>query len=235
MSKRKDVIRVGDRVKIITPNVVVRVGYPLTKAEMMDRQTPEQLKAIRDMMRAFDTIVYPEHASEFGLVSSRGSSEAIDKLYEKIRYAMAGRMLEQEGFGGKERSIHTYNLKAIQGRLATVDAKRIVKTGTYQAGWSTRDYWGEYDYEPACLSNGNTHVLYKLCVDGFGTWWSEMRDADAFSVNRKDDYKDIEIEKCNLVKIDPKASAHDDEHPSGLSGEHSVVLDAIHQVCLHGR
>jgi len=25
-----------------------------------------------------------------------------------------------------------------------------------------------------------------------------------------------------------------DEHPSGLSGEHSVVLDAIHQECLHG-
>jgi hypothetical protein len=24
------------------------------------------------------------------------------------------------------------------------------------------------------------------------------------------------------------------EHPSGLSGEHSVVLDAIHQECLHG-
>lgn len=23
-------------------------------------------------------------------------------------------------------------------------------------------------------------------------------------------------------------------HPSGLSGEHSVVLDAIHQECLHG-
>ena len=25
------------------------------------------------------------------------------------------------------------------------------------------------------------------------------------------------------------------EHPSGLSGEHDVVLDAIHQECLHGR
>jgi hypothetical protein len=24
-------------------------------------------------------------------------------------------------------------------------------------------------------------------------------------------------------------------HPSGLSGEHNVVLDAIHQECLHGR
>ena len=25
-----------------------------------------------------------------------------------------------------------------------------------------------------------------------------------------------------------------EEHPSGLSGEHGVVLDAIHQECLHG-
>jgi hypothetical protein len=235
MSKRKDIIRVGDRVKIVVPEVVVRVGYPLTKAEMMKRQTPEQLQAIRDMMRAFNTVVLPETQSDLlGAVTE--NSAKVDKLYEKIRYAMAGRMLEQEGFGGKQRRIHTYTLTDIKGKLATVNAKRVVKTGDYYGAYSSYDAWnGDYDYEPGGLSNEKTHVLYKLYVDGYGSWWSASREADAFDITAYDDYKDIEIERCNLVKIDPKNPPQEDEHPSGLSGEHIFVLDAIHQKCLHNR
>jgi hypothetical protein len=241
MSKRKDIIRVGDRVKIVTPKVVVRVGYPLTKAEMMERQTPEQLQAIRDMMRAFKTVVYPEnHSDLLGAITENSAN--IDRLYEKVRYLMAGRMLEQEGFGGKQRRIHTYTLTGIKSRLATVTSKRVVKTGDYYHSSGGYDsYTGEYDYEPGGLSNEKTHVLYTLSVDGYGTWWSKMRNEDAFSATRRDDYKDIEIEGCNLVKIDPKnppaveQDFFEDEHPSGLSGEHSCVLDAIHSECLHNR
>jgi len=240
MSKRKDIIRVGDRVKIVVPDVVVRVGYPLTKAAMMEKQTPEQIKAIEDMFLAFGVKSYPDKDGDFLKVTMTDS--VADRLLQRIRYTMAGIQLRQEGWGGKERRIHTHTIKELKGKLATVDAKRVVKTGDYHHGYSGCDYWGEYDYEPSYLSNEKTHVLYKLYVDGYGSWWSESREDGTFFQSDKDDYKDIEIERCNLVKIDPKNPPTDDpedfepsEHPSGLSGEHSVVLDAIHQECLRNR
>lgn len=228
MSKRKDIIRVGDRVKILKPEVVVRVGYPLCKTDMMKAQTPEQLKAIQDMFKAFNVRLFPEKLEDY---ASPPSSRRMEILYEKIRYAMAGEMLSQNRFGGRERRIHTHTIPHMKGLWATVDARRVVKTGNYEPGWSGCDYWGEYDCEPAYLSDEKTHVLYKLYVDGIGGHWSPD------SEDLLTEYKDIEIESCNLVKIDPKNPPTDDEdeHPSGLSGEHSVVLDAIHQECLHGR
>jgi hypothetical protein len=236
MSKRKNIIRVGDRVKIVVPEVVVRVGYPLTKADMMKKQTPEQLQAIRDMFKAFNVRLKMENISALGLGEA---DRDMEKLYEKIRYAMAGEMLAQAGWGGKQRRIHTRTLTPIKGLLATVDARRVVKTGDHYPAYSSYDSWnGDYDYEPGGLSNEKTHVLYKLYVDGYGSWWSESREDGTFFANftGHDDYKDIEIEGCNLVKIDPKNPPQDEEeHPSGLSGEHSVVLDAIHQECLHNR
>ncbi len=40
--------------------------------------------------------------------------------------------------------------------------------------------------------------------------------------------------EVSIGKVEPKVEPKPDEHPSGLSGEHDVVLDAIHQECLHG-
>lgn len=231
MSKRKNIIRVGDRVKILVPDVVVRVGYPLTKADMMEKQTPEQLKAIQDMFRAFGIVMHPDMFTDYKSISNRED----DRAYGHVRRIMASLQLRREGWGGRERRIHTHTLPMLRGCLATVDAKRVVKTGDYHPGWSGQDYWtGEYDCEPAYLSNEKTHVLYKLYVDGIGYSWTPDSENSISS-----DYKDIEIEAVNLAKIDPsKPVIYDDEgeeHPSGLGGEHSVVLDAIHQECLHGR
>ena len=237
MSKRKNIIRVGDRIKILVPDVVVRVGYPLSKADMLEKQTPEQLKAIRDMFKAFGRHVYDE---ELPVISTHGLElyhpGDVDRLYEKIRYIMAGDMLAKARWGGRERTIHTYSLLPIKDKFAEVIGRRIVKTGTYFPASGGMDYWGECDYEPAGLANEKTHVLYTLNVYGYGYWWSKMRTDDAFLTTKPEDSKDIEIEGCNLIKIDPKNPPTDeDEHPSGLTGEHSVVLDAIHQECLRNR
>lgn len=49
------------------------------------------------------------------------------------------------------------------------------------------------------------------------------------------DWKAIKQELIDIGEWVVPAEEHPEEHPSGLSGEHSVVLDAIHQECLHGR
>lgn len=196
--KKKDVIRVGDTVKIINPEVVDRVGYPLTKAMLMEQQTPEQLKAIRDMFRAFGVVIYPENELD---LSRLGMSKDYDRIYERVRYLMAEVSIKKEGWGGKEKKLYTYTLEPIRNKLATVVARRTTKTGIYHAGYSSCDYWGEYDYEPAYLSDEKTHVIYKLNVRGYGEWWSKKRNENMFDIRTQEDYKDIEIEKCNILKM----------------------------------
>lgn len=206
--KKKDVIRVGDTVKIIKPEVVDRVGYPLTKAMCMEQQTPEQLKAIQDMFRAFGVVIYPNNELD---LSRFGISKDYDRIYERVRYLMAEVSIKKEGWGGKEKKIYTYTLEPIRNRRATVVARRTIKTGVYHPGYSSCDYWGEYDYEPAYLSNEKTHVIYKLNVHGYGDWWSKKRNEDCFNIVTKEDYKDIEVEKCHLFKMTSEIIESEDE------------------------
>jgi len=44
MSKRKNVIRVGDKVKIVNPEVFVRTGYPLTTEMIKESHITEEQK-----------------------------------------------------------------------------------------------------------------------------------------------------------------------------------------------
>ena len=213
MSKRKNVIRENDVVKIINPEFVVRVGYPLSKKMIQDQLTPEELAVVKDMFTKFGiSIDVP-----LDVRPTEGQ-----RAYNKVLDALSGVLLYKKGWGGRERSIHTKLIPEMMGTRHTVYQKRCVKTGTYHAGWGGCDYWGEYDYEPAYLEGEKTHVLLKL---------------NEFSkeIEINGDY--LEIESKNVVKVvrDDYGNWTDTEHPSGLSGEHSVVLDAIHQVCLHGR
>ena len=50
MSKRKNVIRVGDKVKIINPEIFIRVGYPLTTEMIKESHITEEQKALLDKL-----------------------------------------------------------------------------------------------------------------------------------------------------------------------------------------
>jgi hypothetical protein len=235
MSKKKDIIRIGDYVRVVNPLVVDRVGYPLCKMDMVKKQTPEQIKSIEDMLKAFD---YVRPYSEEG-------SRQYDFCIESIRYRMAAVMLRSEGWGGQTRTIHTVTLPDMRGQRAEVVGRRVVKTGTHCSGYMSYDYYsGGEDYEPSTLSDEKTHVIYKLQIIGQGgenwslsQWWTpESKQRHGYYITC--DYRNIEIEKCNLRKISKEEFLRyeepiTEEHPSGLSGEHDVVLDAIQQESLH--
>ena len=52
MSKRKNVIRVGDKVKIITPEVFQRVGYPLTTDMIKESHITDEQKQLMNKLMA---------------------------------------------------------------------------------------------------------------------------------------------------------------------------------------
>lgn len=76
---------------------------------------------------------------------------------------MAYWILKKNGFGGKERSIHTKNRPELKDKILRVLDKKVVKTGIYNYGWGYGD-----DYDPPYLGNEKSHIILSICItDGF--------------------------------------------------------------------
>lgn len=92
---KKEVIRVGDKVKVVNPMIFVRCGYPLTKQLIIDTvMTKEQKNAIIELLRTKFNI----HSS---LVCDYTPDNS-DDTYNRIENIIAGRMLEQQGWEEKD-------------------------------------------------------------------------------------------------------------------------------------
>ena len=178
MSKRKNVIRINDRVRILNPQIFVRCGYPLTVQIVKDTIiTQKQKDAIWTMLEAFNIPNIPDRVQDNYFVFTK----ADNKTYEKILHDMAWVVLGQKGWGGKDRKIYAEYKPELLDREFQVISKRVVKTGTHISGHSYRDYFSSYDeYDPPYLMNEKTHIILKLSSDTF---------------------TDKEIEQCCVVKI----------------------------------
>lgn len=170
---KKHVYRVGDKVRILRPNWIARVGYPLIWTDLIDEVEAD-----------------PRTAAAMTALGFGGFEPNIFNLKAKFdkQFVRAVAMLrvEQRGFGGKERQL-IYE-KPLDPALSTVctavatgvfrmhttdytgygmrvNSKRTVKTGTYYppTGGRTYSYDGEEDwYEPGGLLDAKTHVLLTL-------------------------------------------------------------------------
>lgn len=152
MSRRKNVIRVGDRVKIIDPLQFVRVGYPLTVENVIENHITQDHRYLLQQL-----------INSTGYKTDRLST---DPEYSRLETALARLILKTKKFGGPERKVHTKYVAEYAGKEATVRSKRYVKTGTYQSGSSFQGYYDDYpEYEPPYLKNEKTVVIYELDID----------------------------------------------------------------------
>lgn len=136
MSKIKP-IREGDRVRIVTPRVVVRVGYPKT--------VDDYVEAAR---RKYGDLLVEDM-----------NKRCVDKALQQIAYGFA----KADGFGGRERSLHCEDVPELAGQVFTVDGVRMVQTGTYYPPHAWVSHCGEHDYEPGGLENMKARRL----ISGF--------------------------------------------------------------------
>jgi hypothetical protein len=197
VSKRKDIIRVGDTVVVVNCKIVKRVGYPLVWTEIVDglRSDPRVIAAY-EFLRAKEEVA-PKPVPVPGANDLPGLFEARAlEVPDYFAMAAAKVRVEAEGFGGNERSIHYKPLVPygefhdgnthaadITGHRYVVVAKKLAKTGKRfppSSGVSYSYDGGEPWYEDGGLEDCKTHVLLHLT----GQYW---------------------IEACNVRKIDGKA------------------------------
>lgn len=154
MNARKPVYHVDNIVKIINPEIVQRVGYPLTKAEALDAAEKEYSEKIHDFMREVGA---EESEPSFGTYPDYDPA-----LYHDLLNALSSHWLKKRNYGGKERKIYTERDERILRSTWRVLSKRTVKTGTYNHGGYSSDWDGEPDFDPPHLANEQTHVLLAL-------------------------------------------------------------------------
>ena len=179
MTKRKDIIRVNDVVKIINPLFVERVGYPLSRQMVKDQMSPDEIAIIKQM---FASLKIP---TEHHVYDPKPNFEG-ERAYAKVLDAIASFQLSAKKWGGRERSIHTKHLPQYIGRMVSVMEKRCVKTGSYRSASGGYSYDGEYDYEPAFLHDEKTHVILTV----------NLYDGELFSRGGG-----LEIDSVNVVKM----------------------------------
>lgn len=162
-------IRIGDYVKVIKPEFVMRVGYPISFPMACAHVAQEYEHEIRVMLNKTKLYGPGEEyyeETDFGdLLSFRDiwpPDGRYRKPYEKIVAGLAGMYLESQGFGGKERKIYTAQYEDFKDKVYLVVDKKVVKTGKYFPPWSGQNYEGEWDGEPGGLDDCKTHVLLFL-------------------------------------------------------------------------
>lgn len=169
----KLVYHIGDTVQIVEPQIVLRVGYPLTLLDGMVIAEEKWSAKVYEFIKSLGTVE----------LSSNWELDGYDsRLYADVINALGSYHLRTVRFGGRERSIHTQTAEELRNTSDwNVISKRRVKTGTYCVGGRSSDDWGD-DYDPPYLSNEQTHVLLLL-----------QNDRVIFDFNDR-----VEIECCNV-------------------------------------
>lgn len=174
----KNIIRVGDRVKVVTPTFFLRCGYPITIDEEADRVLEEHQAAISKFLQ--ETVkcssFYPEGGYSIHFVVDEHMHR---KASREIARSLAYIRCKQKGFGGKQRQLHTEERPDYKDQEGTVRKIRYVKTGEYvPACGGGYNPWGECDYDPPYLAEDKTHKILSVQFHG----WGWIQDIEAIHV-----------------------------------------------------
>lgn len=160
--KNNVVYRAGDTVRVISPEVFVRCGYPW------------------DVQYVLDHVLKPPQRKKISLflleMHIRDGSQAHKEIYRAVGYDL----LKKSNFGGNSRAIYTQRNDELKDVVCTVVTKKMVKTGEHQCGRYYEDGYGE-EYEPPQLLKEQTHVillLLPLSVGNLASFWIEQKHVE---------------------------------------------------------
>ena|ERR1044072_2660458 len=157
----KHVYKLGDRVRILRPRAIYRVGYPLHYKDLRTEAS--------------------EYLKNLDMTSLGFRNKSYGSDFRDLVEGLAKALVLDRGYGGNERSIHyypvapaipdnqlwsvfatsadsadSYDLQPMSdmtGKIAFVESKYVRHTGTRIPGGGGYDYEGNYDWENGSLAN----------------------------------------------------------------------------------
>ncbi len=187
MSKKDSLCpKINDFVRIDNPEMFVRCGYPIGIQDVRELIRKNNMSDITDLINKVigqnDCDILPRLLRSDG-VRETSIRKIIDVLaYEKLR---------NDGFGGRERTIHTLYDENQKGKIYQVIGTKRCVTGTYVPPSGGYEYYsGEYEYEPAYLMNDKSHRILILSIEQPNpTYFADLREI-------------YSIEDCHVSKVE---------------------------------
>lgn len=183
---------VGSRIRVVVPEVVVRVGYPRS----MDDYYQQALT--RYGLRLAETL--PDILGYDLATKIRGADPSTcleiaksNPLFSRMLWTIAYPLARKDQFGGNARTIHTVRMPEIEGREFTVLDRRSAYTGMRYGGHRPSSWFND-DGEPPSLEHVQHHNILMIQSGTHPT----LRPNTAFK------YTDnVWIDALNVVKIEP--------------------------------
>lgn len=170
---KKEVIRIGDKVKIINAEKFVRCGYPMDFKDTKDRMLNENFERIVEIKRMIMEAIKGSPIEEFEDEDYFDSRKPpFESLKEQIAGVFAFACVNYHGFGGNERKIYTVQIERPFDLNCIVIGKKTVITGKRCGGYDS-DGWFPY------LEDWKSHVVLevstKQCCQSF---WIEAKNVE---------------------------------------------------------
>lgn len=155
-------IREGDRIRIVKPVFVTRVGYP--------REVKDYLPQVEELIgEDFRNLLNKLQGRPKDIWEAREDNKQVRAIKRELAYLLA----KKDGFGGRERTLHTVEVPEAAGREIRAGKVCSTMTGTYYPpNWYRDRETGYMDGEPGGLENRRQHRLIEVdpCMGG---WWRE--------------------------------------------------------------
>jgi hypothetical protein len=189
-----DIIRVGDRVEIINPEIVIRIGYPMS---FDDAKTKVKELYHNEIVEFLNKTIHAQTKPHIDLFAKVINYNNIG-IYNKIVSALAYQHMSIKGFGGKEKKIYSEIRQELLGIISTVTFIKIRKTGIYFPSSGGYDsYSGEYNFEPGGLDKMKIHKILQLdyCIDietkpnWYETWSLQIEACNVKKLSKEEDDK----------------------------------------------
>lgn len=193
MTKKKDIIRVGDQVRILRPNIIYKWGYDNNLQDTIDQVLDKHKDKIEKFI--ISTLKY-----DIGLSNDIRCSSLSSKSVRRVASGIAYEMVSWRMGDGNIRKLfykkdlpqddyRTICLNHQKGQIAEVSKIKIVKTGRYcPPEYSYGDDWYtsscRYQDYPGGLRDVKTHKLLEL------NWtddWIEDCDVEKVHDREKED------------------------------------------------
>lgn len=162
MKLKKPVFNIGDKVRIINPEVFIRIGYPLGIYDVIGEIDKHDTK-IASFLLDVDAPWF--------------NAGVIDKMTNDIKKILAYGILNVRNFGGKERKIFIERQNDLFGRIGKVISKRIVRTGIYK---ESRQTYND-DFISPYLEADKNHIILFIDTESYlGRFNIEAKNVEKF-------------------------------------------------------
>ena len=196
--KDPKIIRVGDVVEVINPQIFIRCGYPLSFDAAVDKVKDVYGAKIRDFMLNIEGLKDNSSIPDLSLVEGIKST---NKTFTKIATALTYDYMRSKGFGGANRKIYTKKKDHIDRQMLIVENVRFVKTGVYVSGSSYPSYYDEYaEYDPPYLADVKTHKILGVSNISVSQYEDRIEHLLMPYNEKKNYWWDYEIEAINVKK-----------------------------------